>query len=362
MSQTPAPVTPDPSGAPLRYRVSQTTSATRVTAVLGVTVFVVLVSLPAWGDSGTLRLLAEVFTLLALAQMWNLLAGYAGLVSIGQQAYVGLGAYGLYTLADIVGVHPILAVILTAAIVAVIALITSFFAFRLDGGYFAIGTWVIAEVFRLLIVSQKQLGAGTGVSIQSLAQFGSARLAITYWLALAVGFGAVMLCALIMRSRLGLSLRSVRDSDTAARSLGINVFRAKVLVYIVAAAGCSLAGSVAYMNLLRIQPTAAFGIQWTAWMIFIVIIGGLGRIEGPIIGTIVFIALRQLLQDYGSAYLIALGVIAIAVTLLAPRGLWGIIEGRWALQLFGIHRRLVPHGAPAESGADGATPTGQGKP
>ena len=361
MTPTPAASPVPPPERAARYRVTQTTSATRVTAVFGIVGFLILVSLPAWGDSGTLRLLAEVFTLLALAEMWNLLAGYAGLVSIGQQAYIGLGAYGLYTLADLVGLHPVLAMILTAAIVTGIALVTSFFVFRLEGGYFAIGTWVVAEVFRLLIVSQKQLGAGTGVSIQSLAQFGQGRLAITYWLALGVGFGAVLLCALIMRSRLGLSLRAVRDSDTAARSLGINVFRAKILVYLAAAAGCSMAGSVAYMNLLRIQPNAAFGIQWTAWMIFIVIIGGLGRIEGPIIGTVVFIGLRQVLQDYGSAYLIALGVIAIAVTLTAPRGLWGVIEGRWALQLFGIHRRLVVETPAAEAAVSGSTP-GEGRP
>jgi branched-chain amino acid transport system permease protein len=331
-----------PAPAASRYRVVQATRASRVTAVGGLLLIAGLASLPAWGDAGTMNLLTEFFALLALAEMWNLLAGYAGLVSIGQQAFIGLGAYGLYTFADLVHVHSLLAVAVTAGAAGLIALVTSFFAFRLEGGYFAIGTWVIAEVFRLVIVSNKALGAGTGVSIRSLAQFGpEGRIAITFELALAIGFGAVAVCALIMRSRLGLSLRAIRDSDVAARSLGVDVFRAKVVVYLIAAVGSAIAGSVIYMSLLRIQPAAAFGVGWTAWMIFIVIIGGLGRIEGPIVGTIVFIGLREFLGDYGSAYLIVLGLLAVGITILAPRGLWGLIEDRWAVSLFGIQRRLI---------------------
>lgn len=304
-----------------------------------------LLSLPGWGDVGVQRLLIEFFTLLALAQMWNLLAGYAGLVSIGQQAFIGMGAYGLYAFADLLHIQPILAIAFTAVGVALLALVTSFFVFRLEGGYFAIGTWVIAEVLHLIVASQNAVGAGTGVSIRSLAEFGpQGRIALTYWLAVGIGFGAVAIGAILMRSRLGLALRAIRDSDVAARSLGVNVFRAKVAVYLIAAVGCAIAGSVIYMNLLRIQPTAAFGVQWTAWMIFIVIIGGLGTIEGPIIGTALFIVLRELLSDYGSAYLIVLGGLAVGITILAPRGLWGVFESRFSISVFGIQRRLIVEG------------------
>lgn len=333
-----------------RYRVAQTTPANRIAAVAGMILLLVLASLPAWGDSGTMRLLIECFTLLALAQMWNLLAGYAGLVSIGQQAFIGLGAYGLYVFADLARVHPLLAIVLTAVGVGLIAVVTSFFVFRLEGGYFAVGTWVIAEVFRLIVAGNKSVGAGTGVSIQSLAQFGPAgRIALTYWIALGVGFGSVIVGVVLMRSRLGLALRAIRDSDVATRSLGIDVFRAKVAVYLIAAVGCAIAGSVIYMNFLRIQPTAAFSVEWTARMIFIVLIGGIGSIEGPIIGTVVFIVLRELLGDYGSAYLIILGAVAIAAVLFAPRGLWGMITARWPITVFGVHRRLLATGPPPVS-------------
>ncbi len=324
-----------------RFHVKRGTRASRAAAVTGLLLLAGLATLPAWGPSGTMKLLIEFLTLLALAQMWNLLAGYAGLISIGQQAFIGLGAYGLFICTDRLGLHPLLAIPLLALAVAVIALGTALFAFRLRGGYFAIGTWVIAEVFRLLVSGAKEVGAGSGTTIQGLSFLGpQGRLALTYWLALAVGFGSIALLAWIMRSRLGLALRAVRDSEEGAQSLGIDVLRTKKIVWVIAAVGCAVAGAVIYMNLLRIQPTAAFSVEWTARMIFIVVIGGLGRIEGPIVGALVFIVLRETLSDFGSLYLMILGIVAIAVTLLAPQGLWGLFVARFPVTLFGAHPRL----------------------
>jgi branched-chain amino acid transport system permease protein len=330
------------------FRVERGTRASRAAAVIGLLLVAGLATLPAWGSAGTQKLLIEFLTLLALAQMWNLLAGYAGLISIGQQAFIGLGAYGLFVCTDRLGLHPLLAIALLALAVAVVALGTSLFAFRLRGGYFAIGTWVIAEVFRLLVSGAKEVGAGSGTTIQGLGFLGpQGRLALTYWLALAVGFGSIALLAWIMRSRLGLALRAMRDSEEGAQSLGIDVLRTKKIVWVIAAVGCAVAGAVIYMNLLRIQPTAAFSVEWTARMIFIVVIGGLGRIEGPIVGAVVFFALRETLSDFGSLYLVILGVVAMAVTLLAPQGLWGLVVARFPVTLFGAHPRLemVPAGA-----------------
>jgi branched-chain amino acid transport system permease protein len=324
------------------FRVTQQTLLTRLTAVAGLALLAVLATLPAWGNAGTQKLLVEVLTLLAMAQMWNLLAGFAGLVSIGQQAFIGLGAYALFYLTTLAHLPVLPALALTGGFIAVVALVTALFVFRLQGGYFAIGTWVIAEVFRLIVSQSRDLGAGTGTTIQALVRMDPvARQALTYWLALAVGFGSIAVVALIMRSRVGLALAAVRDSEVAARSLGVDVFRTKLLVYLVAAVGCGVAGAVIYMQLLRIQPTAAFGVDWTARMIFIVIIGGLGRIEGPIVGTLVFFLLQELLADYGAVYLIILGAVAVAVTLLAPRGLWGLVVARLPLTLFGVQRRLI---------------------
>lgn len=323
-------------------RVERGTRASRLTAILGLGLLAGLATMPAWGASGTMRFLVEFLTLMAMAQMWNLLAGYAGLVSIGQQAFVGVGAYGLFAFTDLARLDPLAAIAATAVLALVVAAITSLFAFRLHDGYFAIGTWVIAEVIRIIVLNNRQLGAGTGVTIQSLVRMPAAdRLALAYWLALGVGFGSVVLVAVIMRSRLGLALRAIRDSQISAGSVGVDVQRTKRIVYLVASVGCALAGAVYYLQLLRIQPNAAFGVDWTARMIFIVIIGGLGRIEGPILGAIVFFALRETLSDYGAAYLVALGLVAIAVVVVAPRGLWGLIEARHPIALFAVQRRLV---------------------
>ena len=335
------PVTAAAAGLAGSIRVERATRATRVTALVALALLGVLATLPAWGTSGAIRFLVEFLTLLAMAQMWNLLAGYAGLVSIGQQAFVGVGAYGLFVCTDLLRLGPVPATALTAVIALAVGLVTSLFAFRLRDGYFAVGTWVIAEVIRIIVLNSRQLGAGTGVSIRSLGDMTvSDRQALTYWLALAVGFGSILVVALIMRSRLGLALRAIRDSELGAAGLGVDVQRTKRLIFFVAAVGCAIAGAVYYLQLLRIQPNAAFGVDWTARMIFIVVIGGLGRIEGPIVGAIVFFALRELLADYGAAYLAALGLVAIAVVVVAPRGLWGLVESR-VPALFAVQRRLV---------------------
>ena len=322
-------------------RVQRATLSSRIGLAVGLAAVVVLALGPLWALDSVLRTLISFLTLLALAQMWNLLAGYAGLVSIGQQAYVGLGAYALLLFADTLGL-PLLASVLVAGVVGtLVAVPTALLAFRLRGGYFAIGTWVIAEVYRLVITNVSQLGGGSGLTLRAASAFDrTTRLYLTYELALAVGVGAVAGTYLLLRRRLGLALTAIRDSEQSAQSLGVPVFRAKLVAYLVAAFGCSLAGAVIYLNLLRVQPEAAFSVNWTAFMIFIVVIGGVGTIEGPIIGTIVFFVLQETLSGYGAWYLVLLGAVAVLVTLLARRGLWGLVADRTGWSLFPVQRRL----------------------
>lgn len=330
-----------------RFKVVKSSRANRL--ALGVAALVVLgfASVPLWAQPSFERTLTTYLCLLALAQMWNLLAGYAGLLSVGQQAYIGLGAYGLWVFTDGFGLNPFLAVPLAGLAAVVIALPTSVLAFRLRGGYFAIGTWVIAEAYRLIVTNVDWVGGGSGTTVTGASHVNMAtRVPATYLMALAIAVGSVLLVFFLLRSRLGLALTAVRDNETGAESLGVDVSRAKRYVYLISAFGCGLAGAVIYLNLLRIQPNAAFSVQWTALMIFIVVIGGVGTIEGPIIGTIVFLALQELLSDYGSWYLILLGAVAMVITIWNPRGLWGLITGRRPVSLFPVRRQL--------RGADGA--------
>jgi branched-chain amino acid transport system permease protein len=300
------------------------------------------ISLPWWAERSSQRLMVEIFYTLALAQMFNLMAGYGGLVSVGQQAFVGIGGYCLVVLALQVGLNPFLVVPLAGIIAGLIAIPTAAVVFRLRGPYFAVGTWVVAEVFRLLTVNWSAVGGGSGLSITSTLTGMPTwtRESLTFWLALVLGLGATASVYWLLRSRYGLALTAVRDSEAAAESLGVPVLRIKWLVYIAAAIGCGMVGALIFITKLRISPDAGYSLDWTATMFFVVVIGGIGTVEGPIVGALVYFALRNWLSDYGSWYLIALGVMAVGFMLWNPKGIWGIVGSR--LTFLRTRRHLEP--------------------
>ena len=329
------------SAASASYSVERATRASRVAAVLGAVLLIVAVSLPWWGGSVAMRSVVEISCYLVFASMWNLLAGYGGMVSIGQQGFLGLGGYFLFVFAQKLGVNPFVAVPLAALVTVAIALPTSQFVFRLQGGYFAVGTWVMAEVFRLIFANVSALGGGSGTSLTAMLGIPkAAREMITYWIALAIVVFAVGLVYGVLRSRFGLALTAIRDSERAAESQGIDVARVKLMVYLLAAFGAGLAGALYYLSNLRISPDVAFSVNWTAFCIFIVLIGGIGTIEGPILGALLFWLLNNYLSDYGTWYLIGLGLMAIIVIIKWPRGLWGSLSQRFGWQLFPVQREL----------------------
>jgi branched-chain amino acid transport system permease protein len=326
---------------PTILRIERTTRASRLGAVAAALVLVVLLTLPAWGGASVMRILVEFIALLVLAQMWNLLAGYAGLVSIGQQAYVGLGGYALMVLADDLGVNPFVAVPLAGLVAAAVALPTAALVFRFHGGYFAVGTWAIAEVYRLLIANTPALGRGSGRTLKAVFPLArETRELTTYFLALAIGVAALVAVYAFLRSRYGLGLMAIRDSEHGSETLGVDVFRVKLAVYVGVAFGTGVTGALIYLNLLRLSPDAGFSINWTAYPIFIVVIGGLGSLEGPLIGTALFFLVREYLSDYGAWYMILLGTLAVGVMLAYPQGLWGMVAGRWDLRFFPVGRRV----------------------
>jgi branched-chain amino acid transport system permease protein len=163
----------------------------------------------------------------------------------------------------------------------------------------------------------------------------------------------LLLIVWLLRSRYGLALKAIRDNELAARSNGVDVTRIKVIVYIVTAFGTAMIGALIFLQKLRISPDAAFSVNdWTAFVIFMTVIGGIGRIEGPIVGAVVFFALRQTLADLGTLYLLLLGAVAIVVMLWAPKGIWGLIVERFGWQVFPLERRVVldDRGAGATAG------------
>src|SRR5512134_913605 len=325
-----------------QFDVSRATPASRAGAVIGALLLVCLVTFPFWADAGWMREFNEMACYLIFAMMWNLLAGYGGMVSIGQQAYLGLGGYALLVMGNFMGVNPFVAVPIAALFTMLVALPVSQLAFRLQGGYFAIGTWVIAEVFRLSIANVSAVGGGSGTSLTALRGIEkTTRQSLTFWLCLAGATASVALVYWFLRSRQGLALLAIRDNEIASESQGVNVRATKLGVYLVAAFGAGLAGALYFLGNLRISPDAAFTVNWTAFAIFIVVIGGIGTIEGPIIGVILFYLLNKFFSDYGTWYLVGLGLLAIVVTIRFPRGLWGWLSHRFDLHFFPVQRRLV---------------------
>jgi branched-chain amino acid transport system permease protein len=304
----------------------------------GAVVLVVLLTLAPWiVPAEFATTLTNFFILVIMATMWNLLAGYAGMVSIGQQAFVGLGAYATLYFA-IKGVNPFVAIPLAALACAVLAVPITYLLFRLRGGYFSIATWVVSDTALLIIGTIALLGGGTGrlmPGLQNLSPSETAHFSYlaTWLVALIVVSGTYVL----LRSRTGLVLASIRDNEVAARSVGVNVRTARRTIFVVAAAGCGAAGAVLAISQPFIQPSNEFNLQWAAEMLFVSMIGGLGTIEGPIIGSIIFFALQQSLQQQGVWYLIIVGSMAVAVALWQPRGIWGAFRDRF-------HSELLPVG------------------
>jgi branched-chain amino acid transport system permease protein len=341
-----------------RWKVETRTKASASFAIVAAALILLGFAAPLVVSRTVLQDLFFILTMLVLAQNWNLLAGYAGLVSVGQQAFVGFGAYAMFAFVILGGLGPLAAILLAGIASALLAIPTAFFLFRLQGAYFAIGSWVIAEVVRLALAQWKLLGGGTGTSLPREATrdmpalklidelFGvkssGAGDILTYWLALLLAIATIGLVYRLLRSKQGLGLAAVRDNQEAARSVGVDARRMKTMVYLAAAFGTGLAGALIYVQKARISPDAAFSVvDWTAYVIFIVVIGGIGTIEGPIVGVIVFYILQNLLADYGSWYLLILGLIGIVIMLFAPRGLWGLFAERTGIQLFPVRRQLT---------------------
>lgn len=305
----------------------------------------IFASAPLWAGRAELRLYGEFMSYLALAVLWNLLAGYAGLLSVGQQAFVGLGAYMLFIGVIHLGLTPLAALPLAFVAAGVSAAVFAVLLFRLEGAYFAIGTWVAAESVALVFTAIPALGGGAGMSlptaaVRSIAETRELREFVIYWLLCGLGIGTLAAAYALIRSKPGLALMALRDNPLAAMSIGVDIRRIRFWAYVVIAALTGVIGAVIFLQKLRVSPQAAFSLQdWTVAVIFIVVIGGIGRLEGAVLGTIVYFVLREALSDYGVAYLIVLGVFAIVVMTFSSGGIWGLIERYLGWSLLPTRRR-----------------------
>jgi branched-chain amino acid transport system permease protein len=291
---------------------------------------IALAAAPFLFNATTVVLLTEFLSMLVLAVMWNLLAGYADIVTVGQHAFVGVGAYAFFGFAALLNLDPYLSIPLSGAVALLIAVPTMMLVFRLRTAYLAIGTWVVAEVLMLAAGKLDTFGGGSGTSlpIAIVLSFGHSRtdrLAAIYWLALALAALALAVTYFLLRSRIGIGLTAMRDNEEGAAAIGVNITGVRILCFLGGAPFLGMAGAIITLQKLRIAPPASFSItDWTVFVIFNVVIGGIGSFEGPVIGTIVYFVLRQYLGELGTWNLILLGTFSIAIILVEKRGLWGL--------------------------------------
>jgi branched-chain amino acid transport system permease protein len=303
--------------------------------VLGVLVLI-LGTVPLWGDQYLLFFFMLFCLYLALAQMWNLLAGYSGLISLGQQSFVGMGGYVVAVMSNYYGVYIWGSVLLGGVFSALLALFMSLFIFRMKGVYFAIGTWIFSEALLIWFSNWEYTKYGMGLFIKPTPNLSMTEI---YYASLIVGVGSVALVYGILRSKLGLGLMAMRDDEAVSETMGVEVFRSKLYCFLIGAFVTGSTAGILYIFQVFIQPYKAFAIDWTVKLVFIVIIGGIGTLEGPIVGALLFVLLSQSLAEYFSVSMLILGAIAIGVILIAPKGIMGTLQEKLGFEILSPRRK-----------------------
>jgi branched-chain amino acid transport system permease protein len=267
------------------------------------------------------------FIYLAPANMWNLLCGYSGLISLCQPAFMGISGYTMAILTW-PGVPFYVGIFAGAVIAGAFAVVISIPVFRLSGIYFAVGTLVVPEALRIFFLLWRPVGGalhggGAGYMVKGLGGFSMPHY---YWSALFVGVGSIVLMRIILSSKLGLGLAAIRDNERTAAGSGINVFRLKLYSFVISAVVTGFAGAIFYVYQGYIEPSSSFSIQWTMTLILATVIGGINTEEGPIVGTAVIVFLLFVLAKYPGVSLLIQGAILVCLMLLAPQGIMGALR------------------------------------
>jgi branched-chain amino acid transport system permease protein len=300
----------------------------KLSLIFGILAAILLIVLPFLGAPREWILYLFLFFFYwGLSNMWNLLAGYCGLVSLCQPAFIGLGAY---TVVYFTWNHMpfYLGILVGGVIAAIFAAIITVPTFRLKGIFFAIGTMMIPEVMKIVFLLWKPVnvsgyGGGAGYMIKGIGMLTNNHL---YWMMLVIGIGSFILVRYILNSRIGLALAAIRDNDITAASSGINVNQLKLYIFIIGAFVTAIAGAVYYISKGFIQPETSFNMSWTVQIMIATVVGGLGTLEGPIVGTILVVVLQFVLARSQGISLLIQGIILIGILLIAPRGILGFFK------------------------------------
>jgi branched-chain amino acid transport system permease protein len=269
-----------------------------------------------------LDVLFLVFLYGAMATAWNLVGGFAGQVSFGHAAFLGIGAYATAIMTTN-GISLWISVPVSALLAGTYSLVIGIPAFRLRGPYFSIATIGIGEATRLIARNWSSLTGGvSGLTLSSAPP-----LLLQYFAALALLVAAVGLAAWIRVSRFGYALAAVRQDTDAAETLGVATTVAKTQALFLSACILGVAGSVYALHYLFVSPDSVFGFSTSIALVIMPIIGGLGTVTGPLIGAVIYTFIReQLAATLANVDLLAFGVLLIAIVVFEPRGVIGIVD------------------------------------
>lgn len=301
--------------------------------IVCIVLVVALVILGFAGSNNIRRILIKVFLYCAMAVMWNLMSGYTGMTSLGQQAFIGVAGYSMAVMTTTYLASYWIGLLVGGAIGAVLALVLAVILFRMRGMYFAVATWVIAEALKTFFLSWKFVNQGGGMAVT-----GRPDRTIIYLVALAICVAAIVVVYLLLNSKIGLGLTAMRDDADAASSVGVNIFKSKLICFVIAGIFTALAGGWYFLNNVSIYPASGYGNSWTVAVVFIVIIGGIGTMAGPIVGSIIYVALAEVLADFPGWSNIILGLIAILVILFLPDGILGTLQKKFNFEILSQKR------------------------
>ena len=296
-------------------------------------------------SSNTQRYLLKIFLYCTLGSMWNLMSGYTGMTSLGQQTFIGIAGYSLTVMTFTYGMSYWAGFLVGGAIGALVALVLSAFLFRMRGMYFAIATWVVAEALRTFFTSWSFVKQGAGMTVAARPYPSTTNI---YMIALTLCIIALVVIYVLLKSKIGLGLTAMRDDADAASSVGVNIFKSKLLCFVICGLFTALAGAVFYLNKGSIYPAGGFGISWTVSIVFIVIIGGVGTMAGPIVGAIIYTVLEEMLANYPGYSNIILGAIAILVILFLPDGIVGTLQKKLNFEILS-QKRFSGESEPSEA-------------
>jgi branched-chain amino acid transport system permease protein len=275
-----------------------------------------------------IRVMVQLFMWIALAQSWNLISGLTGYVSFGHVAFFGMGAYTAGVLIVQLGWGWLLAALAGGAMAALLALVIGWPCLRLHGPYFAIAMLALSEVLRVLASYFEGLtGGGLGLSLPPL----DASVPLYYAMG-ATATAVTALTHLVVTSRLGLRLMTIREDEVAAGALGVDTLRHKVYAFLLSAVGPGVVGGLAARDQGYIEPVSVFPLTMTLTMIAMVLLGGKGTIWGPVLGAVLLFALQEVVwARFIYVHQLLFGAVLVAVVLALPRGILGALQQRYHL-------------------------------